>query len=524
MDEQSSPARWLARWLPWVCIVLYALVCLVFLTERSWRPEWDGAVYLLVGKALAMGEGYTYQGEPFFLRPSGLPWVLSFFVDEEGFDPYRVNLLMSFFAGAAVAAVYLAVRVVHGAWIGLGVALLTGSSPLFLQIFSWVLSEFPFAAFAFLGIALLQVSVKPDVRRWAWSKGSRSVPPPLPKSVKPDVRWWAWAVAGAVCLAIATYMRTVAVLILPGVFLVPLWHGRGLARLRGILPLLVSCALIAPWMAYSRSAAANVEVPVEQDLLHSYTTAMFHVDPGNPESPRVDLDGWVERIEVNGARLLEDLTRATLRVGAAGWLVPSLLIAAVLVGVAIAVVRRGPSLFEWFGLVYTVLILTYFANDPRLAMPLVPLVYLYLFTVCLAGGKWLAARARQPIVLPAVGGTLFVVLAIGAGVSAPRVLRVEGDLVAPYEKMARWIRENTPEDAVIMCNQAPVVALLSERLTYTFRFTRTRNILTKYDVDYVLLDGSAHPQFVQHLRSRLVESWDIDMGGGERRSICRVRK
>ena len=108
--------------------------------------------------------------------------------------------------------------------------------------------------------------------------------------------------------------------------------------------------------------------------------------------------------------------------------------------------------------------------------------------------------------------------------SVSDVFVVQSDLVRPYETMARWIRENTSEDAVIMCNQAPVLALLSNRLTYSYRFPRTPNIITKYDVDYVLIDAPGHPRFMTHLQSRIVRVEDIDMGDGERRSICRVRK
>ena len=484
--ETGGSARPWAKWLPWACLALYLLACLFFWAGDEWRPEWDGAVYLLTGQSLAAGEGYTYQGEPFFLRPPGLPWLLSFVVEKDGFDPHRVNLLLMFFAGTAVAAVFAAARSMHGVWTALGVALLVGSSPLFVRLFGLVFAEYPFATFTFLGIALLHVSLKPGAK------------------------WWAWSLGGAVCLAIAIHMRTVAVLILPGVVLLSLWHGRGRARLRGLLPLATAVLLSLPWFLYSRAAAADAEVPVEQDLLLDYTTAIFHVDPGDPSSALVAFDAWGERIAKHGGQLLDDLTGATLYVADGGFLPVQILVGlAVVAGLVVALRRRGPSLFEWFGLVYATLLITYFAYDARLVMPLVPLVSLYLLTAIDAGGGWLARRTNRPRLVPILGVAVIVGLASANGVAIAKHRGEAGDLGTTYRTMARWLEEETPPGARILCNQAPIVSLLSNRPAYTFRFVRTPDVLAKYRIDYVLFDTIPPAPLQELVQKRHREHWYI---------------
>ncbi|MEW6071237.1 MAG: hypothetical protein AB1726_01405 [Planctomycetota bacterium] len=497
----------LARWLPGVGLALYLLGCLALWSGKAWKPEWDGAVYLETAQSLAAGEGYAYRGEPFFLRPPGLPWLLSFVVAPAGFDPARagaVNGIVMLFAGLAAAAIFAAVRRGHGPWTSSAVAALAASSPLFLQLFGWTLAEYPFAASAFAGIALLEASF-----------GARGRTPR---------RVWILAAAGGACLAAAILFRTVGVLLLPGVVLVAAWRGRGWGRLAGLLPVAIAGLLVVPWFLHARAAAARAEVPVEQDLLLDYGTAMFHVDPGDPGSPRVDLAGWRGRIAANGSRLAADLTAGTVHLRAGGLAVQIAVLALVLAGLVLAVRRRGPTLLEWLALAYTALLLTYFAYDPRLAMPLAPLVYLYLVTAAGELGAWLARRAGRPILRPAVGAAACAGLLAASGASLAARPGEGTDLGASYRAMADWIRAETPPGARILCNQAPILALLTDRPCYTYRFVRSADILAKYDIDYVLFDASPPPQLEPLVRARRVRHWAIELGAPGRATIVQVKR
>src|SRR3954469_6576044 len=58
---------------------IFGTVALVYVLgfTGSWRPEPDSAFYLSLAKNVALGNGYTYQGEPNHLAYPGLPWLLA---------------------------------------------------------------------------------------------------------------------------------------------------------------------------------------------------------------------------------------------------------------------------------------------------------------------------------------------------------------------------------------------------------------------------------------------------------------
>ena len=58
-------------------------------------------------------------------------------------------------------------------------------------------------------------------------------------------------------------------------------------------------AAVFPWFQYSGKAKQQAEIPSEQFLLLDYSTAVFHEDPGDPSSPRITMQGWMDRIESN---------------------------------------------------------------------------------------------------------------------------------------------------------------------------------------------------------------------------------
>jgi len=490
----STKGPW-QRWLTPTCLTLYAACCLLLWAALDWQPEWDGSVYLLLARSMAAGDGYLYQGEAFYLRPPGLSWLLSFMVDDGAIDSHRVNQLLMFFAATSVLAIYLATRDLHGRYCALAVALLSGTSLLFSQLFNSVFAEFPFVTLALLAIAALE------------------------RSVRAKDRWWAWAIVGGLALATAILMRTVGVLLLPGVVLVPLVRCRGRARWRGILPAVLICMVTLPWWQHSRAVAAKVEVPVEQDLLYNYSTALFRVDPGDPTSDRVDLDGWIERVSSNGANLMRDLTEATLHVDAGPMLQLGLILALAL-GVVCAVRRRGLTLLEWLGIVYVPLIATYFVYDKRLVMPLVPLSYLYLASAigCLATGALAAERARR------LGAVLVLGMLIVNVVALSRELEGRTHVGDVNEQIAQGVLDHTPPDARILCNQAPTVALMTGRRTFTYRFVRSADILAKYEIDYVLYDTPGTPPPLKRMvDERQIERWAIPFGRGRSTQLTRIR-
>lgn len=89
-------------------------------------------------------------------------------------------------------------------------------------------------------------------------------------------------------------------------------------------------------------------------------------------------------------------------------------------------------------------------------------------------------------------------------------------------ELAEWVRQNLPEDAVLLCNQAPTMALLTGRQAYTFRFPRGDDLIDKYGVDHVVLDDHGHPEFIRQVRDRTRQAWPITVSSGRMFYVFRV--
>jgi hypothetical protein len=101
-----------------------------------------------------------------------------------------------------------------------------------------------------------------------------------------------------------------------------------------------------------------------------------------------------------------------------------------------------------------------------------------------------------------------------------------GDL----QSIAEWIRANTAEDAVILCGQAPILAVLTDRPTFTYQWahrgerTEPLEMLARHGVDYVVFESMAKasrnaPGFPEAVAGLAVESWELPSEVEGKRSV-----
>jgi hypothetical protein len=79
--------------------------------------------------------------------------------------------------------------------------------------------------------------------------------------------------------------------------------------------------------------------------------------------------------------------------------------------------------------------------------------------------------------------------------------------------IAAWIAENTPEDAVILAYDAPVLSVLSGRRTYTYRYARAPGLLDRYAPDRVVLYPGGPPQLRAEVERRALEVSRVPVPG-----------
>ena len=466
----SAPA---CQTVPWILLSVYSACCLAVWTTDQWLHEWDSSIYVLAGQALADGAGYTYLGEPLFLRPPGFSWLLSLFVDGSTERFGFLNQLVMCFAATSAVAVYLCLLPNSGPWIAVAISLLTGTCTIFTGNFNWIVAEFPFLTLLFLSIWILD------------------------RSTTRSRRWWLWSLCGAILLATAIHLRTAGLVLLPAILLLGVRAERGWQRLRILLPIAVVVLLALPWLIHAHREAAVSERPTDQRLLFDYTTAMWHVDSGDPGSPHLSMKQWLGRIRGNGRLLGEQLARVV--VGSKSLWAAFFVGAFVLIGFAVKV-RWNVSLLDGVAVWYTLLLLVYFSYHPRLVLPLVPCIYFYLMTAVMTVTRLFAARSQYTKLVPVVSGlTIALLLCLNLSMLPNRGLK-QSEL-RTYE-LARWLRNNTPEDAVILCSQAPTLSILSGRRAYTYRFPRQRDLISKYNVDYVVVYRDTDPDLQTQARER----------------------
>ncbi len=493
---------WAERYLPRIVLAILG-VCFVFVwIEDLWRPAWDSAMYLKTAQSLAEGEGYQFAGRTFFLRPPGVAWVLSFFEDD-GWDFRVLNRLMGAFAAATIAAIYLVVKQLHGKWMALGVALLSATSPLFLSYLNWVISEFPYLALFFATLYLLHRSMEPAPENGGSS--SSMVP------------WW--TLAAGLCFGCTLYVRTAGLLIVPAVVCFVFVRRRQVSLRGAIVPVLVAGALLIPWLRYSKAAEKVAERPVVQMNLFTYSTGMFHEDPGDPDSPRIGLGGFWERALHNDGIIITDVA-STLP-----WMpepLEPLLILALVLGCAWTAWKHH-SLLEWTAAGYSATILFYFSTERRLALPLVPFVFLYLLAP-LKG--WCEHQAGRPgwhriRGLPVV---LFALLFVGNLIVMPHSLTPQvwpDDYPQATVNCADKIRDIVPEDKAFAAHAAPLLSVLTGREAYTYK-GRDLKSLVGLDFDYVVIDHDASSALQKFVAKRAVQAWVFEADAYPLQAIYRL--
>jgi hypothetical protein len=70
------------------------------------------------------------------------------------------------------------------------------------------------------------------------------------------------------------------------------------------------------------------------------------------------------------------------------------------------------------------------------------------------------------------------------------------------DTLTKWVIESTPEDAVLLCNDAPILSLSTGRRAYTWRYARSPQIVDRYRPDYVLLENIVPPSFTAYVRTK----------------------
>jgi 4-amino-4-deoxy-L-arabinose transferase-like glycosyltransferase len=448
------------RFAPALALALYAALCVFVFFDPRWLPDWDSALYVLTARNLAEGQGYSYLDRPFILRPPGLAFVLSLVQDSGRFDAAPLNRAIMAAAAAWIAAVYAALRAEGSRLRALSIALLTGTCALTVERFNRIEAEFAFGAALFACFGLYERAER---------RGSRLL-----------------AAASGVALAAAYYFRAAGGAMLPGFALIALATREAPSRIRSLLAAASALALIAPWMFWVARVSDRVEKPAEQLLIYDYTTGIFRVDPGDPASEWLSISGWIARLQTNLPCLADDVSRA---LSGSTHPIAETLVAALVIFGAVLRARRSLRALDVFSGAYLAVLALYFAQQPRFWLPLLPWCYACAFAALEAIAARALPAARGSRALPGLLAATFALVNLAAWPAAPDPKRDWGSAYA----VANRVRGAFPRNALLMADNGPVFAVMTERRTLSFRHARDgRNLLDAYEPDLLILNFE-HP-------------------------------
>ncbi|MAB78199.1 MAG: hypothetical protein CMJ89_02495 [Planctomycetes bacterium] len=333
-------------------LVLACGLCLFVWVHPWYDPTNDGSMYIATARSLVAGEGYTYLGESFRIRPPGFSLLLAPLIALAGTNFLAINVFVSLFGVLAIVALFFFCAPRLGTWLALLVALVVWINPGFQRLCNQVMSDVPGIA----SVLLALLAERRLQRRPLFAEGG----------------WKRQLLFGA-AVALAGHVRTSVFLLLPAIL-----AARCLGRftrngegepwrpwvLGNVLFVLGAIALIAPWSV--RNAWQAPEGPADQTRLYDYSSGMWHRDMGDPNSERLSLAEigarFPERAVQIGASLGSRLVRNERSAGANAWAV------FFIVCTAMILVRRREAA-ELYVLANLVVVAFYFGFASRLMLP-----------------------------------------------------------------------------------------------------------------------------------------------------------
>jgi hypothetical protein len=486
-DRQRSPAATAAPWTATEKVALFALIVgssasLIWLVHPYHDLPFDASVYILTAQAILSGEGYSYLGEPFTLRPPGFPLLLTPVLALFGSQPLALNLWASLFGVSCVALLFVYFRPRLGVPLSVAVALAVWLNPSFQRWSTQAMSDVPGAALM-LGCLVLD--------RWARRD-------PFPRR---DL------VLG-LALAAATYVRSINVFLLPAI-LVARWLRRGepdggteplarFVRLRASILIAVTLVALAPWSV--RNAILAPDGPAEQTRNYSYRTAMFHTDPGDPGSPLVAPGEILARVPVRLGEILP-LLGSRMKTREAGPVSVGLGMIGLVAWCFVLVRRRGAG--EIFAGAALVVLSVYFVMLTRLVLPVYLLVLGAVAEAALRAGNRLV-----PGRVAALGVTLLVTL-LAVYDFDPRAGWKEIERRhALHTSVGRYLASAYPEETALAAVEAAPLSVHAGRPVYGLKPALRRSgvagaveVLRRHGVGAVAVPGS-QVRLLAHLTER----------------------
>lgn len=485
-------------------LTLALLIALAATLTTLMRTPWvgvvnlDGAIFTLLGQALASGQGYVLLSEPtpqpYFTFPPLWPMQIALIakllgalgVTSDGALQLATKGWMHALFCASIPLFYGWVRQRFDAWPALALTALLALNPLMYRYSGDVLSDVPYWAVSLAAIVALD--------RWQAS-GKR--------------RWFALSLLMAAC-GVWTRQIGVALVLAIWATLAARRRWRALAvalAVLGLASVLWPATEHGYRLTHAMGQSTLNQAGVSQTLTHSPLKLEFikHFAVQNPVSQ--DKAGmardagqyaaWVgARVAGYGTLMATQFLPPPLNRGA---LVAAVFWALALVGYWR--LRRTLGVLAWYLPLYAMILAVYPYTTPRFLLPVLPFVAALGASALMAGadalrhyGELWQAGPKALARVPQIALLAVFVLALAGG-HLPQTIRwvragikVNQANVGPSTRTAnrdfydalRWMNHHTPPDALIISRKPPVTYYYSGRKSTAFPFTAQPTALAHY--------------------------------------------
>lgn len=453
--------------------VLVSVCSLSFLVHPWYDYAYgDSGLYIYTARGICAGEGYSHLGIPFHIRPPGFSAMIAPLICTLGTNFQALNSFISLFGIAGSALLFVYARKRLGWILALVLAAALWLNPDYQQLCNQVMADVP-------GVALILLCLV--LGDWA----DRA-----PSSRR--------ELALGLCIALSSYVRPVAILLVPAIVTSRLWRRRANAEgALGWFPFLaqrlvlfsaVVCIAFLPWTVRNRLYAPPP--PADQTSVYSYAAGLWHSDPADPSSPVLSATQILRRIPENVGQIAGLVSHRMLGDQSG----PLDLAIASLVGVALLVVlvrRRAPA--ELFALGALILLMIYYDFRSRLLWP----IYIVAITDAAEVGRDLGLRVAGRCVATIVVAAAVLAIVVhdfcprcGWGGIEQRHHDLFVDCSTIESLLAPDARIATPHDwRYEVCLERPVFNLLFAARRSN-RMADVEEMLDKYGINTVVLSRS----------------------------------
>ncbi|MBD3182339.1 hypothetical protein GF312_08610 [Candidatus Poribacteria bacterium] len=435
--------------------VIYALVISV-----HWKPTWDSATYIMLGKSLITFNGFKYMGIPHTKYPFMFPLMLAPII---GIFGKNFLLMRIFIVLTALGSIYLTYWLFsrkYNFWFGMGMMLMTAASfPLMFES-TRILSDIPYMFFSLLALVFIRRYAKEE--HWKNKNAYISV----------------------ILMLVSFFTRYIGMALFAGTMLYMLINSSGNLKLRFKKIVFIGIIFLIPASAWMIRGAVirhiNPHPPGLREFL-SYEKELVVTNPSDPHSDNVRWNNFVSRIknnEIYYERLIGDIIHGK----SADMKTRSRILSIIfLVGFVYCLIRYR-DVFEYYVFFY---ILTYILwtslQGHRFLVPMIPFIFYYFVKAVLIIPHVLRLIINKIkpsehvwFIIKSTLVVLMAFLAIYLNFEADRNI-IKAERIKPYYtgtlaeflNSLEWIKDNTSPDTVIISGRSPWVYMITERKTFT---------------------------------------------------------